>query len=381
MASVPSRAGFAAFRPLPYDAPRTRRFQFRLARPIPPCYRSFVFTSELDYHLPEELIAQHPADRRDASRMLVLDRASRQIHADVFRNLPQYLRKGDCLVLNETKVIRARLFGRKPSGGRVEILLLRETAPAVWEALVRPSAKVKPGTPITLSGGVCATVGETLEQGRRIVRFDTPDVLQILEQTGEIPLPPYIRRPHAAPSDDDRYQTIYARTPGAVAAPTAGLHFTPEIFAALDAAGVERVALTLHVGYGTFRPIRAERVEEHELDPEAFVLPQASADRLNETRARGHRVVAVGTTVTRVLETQFRDGRYHAGHGFTAHYIFPPYEFRGVDVLQTNFHLPRSSLLALVYAFAGVEFTRRAYQLAIEQRFRFYSYGDVMLIL
>jgi S-adenosylmethionine:tRNA ribosyltransferase-isomerase len=341
-----------------------------------------VLASELDYDLPPDLIAQHPSDRRDASRLLVLDRASEQIRADTFLNLPRYLRRGDCLVLNETKVIRARLFGHKPSGGRVEILLLRETAPGAWEALVKPSAKVKPDTIVSLSGGgVCATIGEILPEGRRAVRFDTSRVLEILEKTGEIPLPPYIRRAHAETLDMDRYQTIYARTPGAVAAPTAGLHFTPEVFTALDEAGIERAALTLHVGYGTFRPIRAERVEEHKLDPEEFELPQSCADRLNETRARGGRVIAVGTTVARVLETQFREGRYHPGHGVTAHYIYPPYGFHALDALQTNFHLPRSSLLALVYAFGGIEFMRRAYRFAIEQCFRFYSYGDVTLIL
>jgi S-adenosylmethionine:tRNA ribosyltransferase-isomerase len=202
-----------------------------------------------------------------------------------------------------------------------------------------------------------------------------------LERSGEIPLPPYIRRSTADPVDAERYQTIFAKEPGSVAAPTAGLHFTDEVFAALDAAGIQRATLTLHVGYGTFSPIRAERIDEHTLEPEAFDLSTETALALNTTRASSGRIVAVGTTSTRVLETQFKDGRFHAGSGDTAHYIFPPYTFRAVDALQTNFHLPRSSLLALVYAFGGVELVREAYRLAIAERFRFYSYGDVMLLV
>ena len=338
-------------------------------------------TSELDYDLPEDLIAQRPADKRDASRLMVLDRWDHSIRVDVFRNLACYLRTGDCLALNETRVIRARLFGHKATGGRVEIFLLHEESPGTWEALVRPSARVKPGTTIQVSEAVRATVGDVLPAGRRRVSFDRPDVLAILEQTGEVPLPPYIRREHPDDNDLTRYQTIFAKAPGAVAAPTAGLHFTPGVFDALDAAGVRRAYLTLHVGYGTFRPIQTDSVEEHALEPEEFDLPEATAAVLNETRARGGRVVAVGTTCTRVLETQYCDGAYRPGHGSTNHYIYPPYVFRGVDLLQTNFHLPRSSLLALVCAFAGRDFVLEAYRRAIEERFRFYSYGDVMLIV
>ncbi|MBX7255823.1 MAG: tRNA preQ1(34) S-adenosylmethionine ribosyltransferase-isomerase QueA [Candidatus Hydrogenedentes bacterium] len=336
--------------------------------------------SELDYELPEELIAQQPCEQRDASRLMVIDRADGVIHTDVFRNVSAYLRAGDCLVLNQTRVIRARLHGRKPSGGAVEIFLLHEESPGCWEALVRPSARVKPGVTVIVEGVLRAVVEDVLPDGKRRVRFETENVLGALEEVGEIPLPPYIHRESPDAHDLTRYQTIYAASPGAVAAPTAGLHFTDEVFTSLDALGVRRVSLTLHVGYGTFKPIQAETVEAHKLDPEDFVFPAETAATLNETRAKGGRIVAVGTTATRVLETQCVDGTFREGSGATNTFIYPPYAFRGVDVLQTNFHLPRSSLLALVYAFGGQELIRAAYRRAIEERFRFYSYGDVMLI-
>ncbi|NUM55132.1 MAG: tRNA preQ1(34) S-adenosylmethionine ribosyltransferase-isomerase QueA [Candidatus Hydrogenedentes bacterium] len=336
--------------------------------------------SELDYDLPEELIAQHPSDRRDASRLLVVDRATGAMRIDVYRNVASYLRRGDCLVLNRTRVIRARLRASRPTGGSAEIFLLHERAPGTWDALVQPSAKIAPGTALRV-GPITATVEERLGNGRRRVVFDRVDVLRILEEAGEVPLPPYIRRAHTDPADVERYQTIYAKEPGSVAAPTAGLHFTEDVFSSLDAAGITRATLTLHVGYGTFSPIRAERVEDHTLEPEAFELTEETAAALNATRAAGGRIVAVGTTTTRVLESQFRDGAIRAGTGETAHYIYPPYTFRAVDALQTNFHLPRSSLLALVYAFGGTELVREAYRLAIAERFRFYSYGDVMLLV
>ena len=338
-------------------------------------------TSDLDYDLPPELIAQHPAEQRDESRLLVLDQAARSIKIDVFRNIPAYLNRGDCLVLNDTRVIRARLRGRKPTGGHVELFLLHEQSPAEWRALVRPSARVPEGTRIELAGGIFATVLEPLPGGQRRVLFDSPDVLRVLEQIGEIPLPPYIRRDHPEAGDLTRYQTVYARVPGAVAAPTAGLHFTENTLRALEQKGVARATLTLHVGYGTFRPILTETVEEHTVEPEDFHFPQETANKLNAARAAGRRVIAVGTTATRVLETQFHNGKFHPGQGTTHKFIHPPYQFQAVDALQTNFHLPRSSLLALVCAFAGTKFILQAYRLAIRERFRFYSYGDAMLIL
>lgn len=336
--------------------------------------------SELDYSLPEALVAQCPCEKRDESRLMVLDRTTHTIGIDAFRNIASYLQKGDCIVMNDTRVIRARLKGRKPTGGRVEVFLLHEVERGVWEALVRPSGKVKPNTTVRITPDVEVTVHGPLPGGRRRVAFNCADVLRVLEESGEVPLPPYIRRDHPDASDLRRYQTIYARVPGAVAAPTAGLHFTEDVFASLQRAGVQRAFLTLHVGYGTFRPIQTEDVADHLLESEDFDLPDATASQLNETRRRDGRVVAVGTTTTRVLETQYRDGAYHAGSGRTSHFIYPPYAFRAVDTLLTNFHLPRSSLLALVCAFAGTDFVLEAYHLAIRERFRFYSYGDAMLL-
>jgi len=323
-------------------------------------------TSELDYSLPEELIAQHPCDRRDESRLLVLDRGDHSMNVDVFRNLSHYLRAGDCFVFNATRVIPSRPRGRKSTGGHVEVFLLHETAPGEWDALVRPSSKVKPGTVVHITPGIEAMVGKRLPGGRRHVSFAQPHVLAMLE-------------PEA--SDLTRYQTIYASAPGAVAAPTAGLHYTDELFRELDEKGVKRAFLTLHVGYGTFRPIQTERLEDHHLEPEQFSLQEATARALNDIREAGGRIVAAGTTVTRVLETQYHDGAFVAGGGETSRYIYPPYEFQAVDMLQTNFHLPRSSLLALVCAFGGLEFVLEAYRFAVQESFRFYSYGDTMLIL
>ena len=341
----------------------------------------YMKTSELDYKLPPELIAQHPSEKRDESRLLVLDRESGSMRIDVYKNIASYLRMGDCMVVNDTKVIRARLKGQKATGGKVEVFLLHEIESGHWEALVRPSARVKPGTIVYITEDIAVAVKDVLPNGRRIVSFDRQDVFRLLEEAGEIPLPPYIERDHPDASDMRRYQTVYASTPGAVAAPTAGLHFTNEVFESLDKAGISRAKLTLHVGYGTFRPIMVEELEDHELDPEEFEFPQETADILNKTRDDGGRIIAVGTTATRVLETQCSVGRFQHGSGHTRHYIYPPYTFKGVDCLQTNFHLPKSSLLALVFAFAGVELVRQAYALAIEERFRFYSYGDVMLII
>jgi S-adenosylmethionine:tRNA ribosyltransferase-isomerase len=340
-----------------------------------------MLTEELDYALPEGLIAQRPAKRRDDSRLLVVDRRTGEFREDVFRNLGSCLRPPDCLVLNDTRVIRARLNAEKSTGGKIEIFLLREIGPGEWEALVRPSNRVKPGSVVRVGASIEARIEDVLAGGARRVRFSEPDVVGALEAVGEIPLPPYIRRAEPDARDAERYQTVFARRPGAVAAPTAGLHFTPELLADLDRDGVRRAYLTLHVGYGTFRPIQAPRLEEHQVDGEDFDLPDETATTLNATRAAGGRVVAVGTTATRVLETQWRDGTYRAGAGVTRLFLYPPHTFRGVDALITNFHLPKSSLLALVCAFAGTELTFAAYRHAVDKEFRFYSYGDAMLIV
>lgn len=338
-------------------------------------------SAALDYDLPESLIAQFPAQKRDASRLMVLDRQKGSIQLDVFSNLPGYLRKSDCLALNDTRVIRARLHGHKPTGGAVEIFLLQELEDFSWAALVRPSAKLKEGSTVLLPAGLTATIGERLPGGKRRVCFNTAEVIGELEEAGEIPLPPYIRRERPDENDAHRYQTVYADCPGAVAAPTAGLHFTDEVFEKLEKAGINKTFLTLHVGYGTFKPIQSEALKDHQVDTEDYHFPESSAQCLAETRKQGGRVVAVGTTCTRVLESCFSEGTYRAGSGKTDLYIYPPYTFSAVDVLQTNFHLPRSSLLALVAAFAGKDFLLEAYDVAVKEKFRFYSYGDVMLIL
>lgn len=338
-------------------------------------------TDELDFDLPEELIAQTPATHRDASRLLVVHRVTGLFEQVMFREIGRFLRSGDCLVLNDTRVIRARIAAQKPSGGRIEIFLLHEDAPGEWTCLMRPSAKVKPGGTLLIADGLTATAGDALPDGKRRITFSRPDVVPLLEQIGRIPLPPYIHRDNENPLDTERYQTVVARTPGAVAAPTAGLHYTPSLLHALQGQGVDHTCITLHVGYGTFKPVTVDNLAEHRVDAEDFDVSEATAAKLNAVRASGGRVIAVGTTATRVLETQHINGSFVAGSGSTTKYIYPPYVFQGLDALQTNFHLPRSSLLALVSAFAGTELTREAYQYAIRERFRFYSYGDAMLIV
>lgn len=339
-----------------------------------------MLTEKLNFTLPESLIAQYPSEQRDRSRLMVVDRVTGNIALDVYQNLPRYLNRNDCMVLNDTRVIRARLHGRKPSGGLVEAFLLHELEPGCWVALVRPSAKVKPGTSVLFPGGLESTVEEHLGNGKRRVRFNHADIIERLEKAGEIPLPPYIKRDSPSKTDAERYQTLYAKHPGAVAAPTAGLHLSADVFEQLEQAGIQTSYLTLHVGYGTFKPVTTENLEDHVVDAEEFVLPESTADTLNRTRKSGGRVVAVGTTCARVLETQYHGDAFHGGEGTTTLYIYPPYTFNAVDILQTNFHLPQSSLLALVSAFGGHELIREAYKRAIAEKFRFYSYGDVMLI-
>ncbi|HEY8496330.1 MAG TPA: tRNA preQ1(34) S-adenosylmethionine ribosyltransferase-isomerase QueA [Limnochordales bacterium] len=337
--------------------------------------------SDFDYELPEELIAQTPVEPRDAARLLVVHRDTGLMEHRIFRDLPQYLRAGDVLVLNDTRVMPARLFGVKAStGGRVEVLLLRRRGPDAWEALVRPGRRLPVGTRIVFGEGqLSAEVIDRTEAGGRVLRFAPADDLdERLKELGQVPLPPYIRAPLA---DPERYQTVYARDAGSAAAPTAGLHFTPELLDRLQGMGVEIVYLTLHVGLGTFRPVQAERVEEHRMHAEYFSVPQATAEAVNAAKREGRRVVAVGTTVARTLEASAADGRVRCGDGWTDLFIYPGYRWKIVDALITNFHLPRSTLLMLVSALLGRERTLAAYQEAVRQRYRFYSFGDAMLIL
>ncbi len=336
-----------------------------------------------DYKLPADRIAQEPLPERSASRMMVLDRAAGLRTHRRFRDLPEHLRRGDCLVLNDTMVLPARLYGRRPTGGRVEVLLLRPAAgDRQWHALARPARRLRLGERVEFGPGLAATVVGEGDEGLRELRFEVDgDFEQALDRLGLPPLPPYIRR-RARPEDRQRYQTVYARRAGAVAAPTAGLHFDQGILAALAGTGIETVFLTLHVGLGTFRPVAVERVEDHHMHAEPYqVLPEA-AERISRARAAGGRVVAVGTTVVRALETVADDdGRVRPDSGETDLFIYPGYRFRAVDALLTNFHLPRSTLLMMVAAFAGREFILEAYQEAIDAGYRFYSYGDCMLIL
>ena len=341
--------------------------------------------TQFDYQLPPSAIAQEPATPRDGSRLLVLDRARARWADRRFADLPELLRPDDCLVLNESRVIPARLLGALAEDGRpVELLLLRELEPGRWEALARPARRCRVGARIALGGGVAhaAVVGQG-EEGRRVVALESPwPARELLERYGLPPLPPYIER-HGAPKPDDRerYQTVYARAEGSVAAPTAGLHFTPELLARVHARGAEVHPLTLHVGPATFRPLRSATVEEHRMEAEAVDIPVATASAVNRARATHRRVIAVGTTTTRALEwAADAEGRVAARQGAADLFIRPPHRFRAVDALLTNFHLPRSTLLVLVAAFAGLELVLAAYRHAIAAGYRFYSYGDAMLI-
>jgi len=346
---------------------------------------------DFDYRLPPDCVAQEPAGRRDASRLLVLDRAAPGLVETTFASIGSHLAAGDLLVLNDTRVIPARLRGRKVTGGQVELLLVSREAGdpegRTWNCLASTSRGLRPGSRLQIGPGFEAEFLREAGDGQVRVRLHAEGgpVERAIERHGEVPLPPYIRRdagdgPGAA--DRERYQTVYARVDGAVAAPTAGLHFTPELLDGLRAGGIATAALTLHVGPGTFQPVRASRIEDHRLLPEAFRLPEATAVAVAGCRARGGRVVAVGTTVVRVLEGRARDdGGVEAGEGWCGTYITPGHRFRAVDALLTNFHLPRTSLLILVSAFAGRERILAAYEEAIARGLRFYSYGDAMLIL
>ena len=346
-------------------------------------------TEQFHYDLPPELIAQQPAAVRDQARMMVVDRATETFAHRRVSDLPDYLHAPDRLFVNDTRVIPARLFGVKEgTGGQVELLLLEELPENEWDVLMRCSRRPPPGTRLLFGGGqLQAVLILDGENGRARVRFESAvPVLDLLESIGTPPLPPYIRRKERADdveaTDRERYQTIYAAEPGAVAAPTAGLHFTPELFERLERKGVGRSRLTLHVGMGTFRPVTVAEVEAHRMDSERYRVPEQTARDFNETRARGGRVVAVGSTTVRTLETVMRDqGRMAPCAGRSDLYIYPPCEFQAVDAMLTNYHLPQSTLLMMVCAFAGHELVMEAYRVAVRERYRFYSYGDCMLLL
>jgi S-adenosylmethionine:tRNA ribosyltransferase-isomerase len=346
---------------------------------------------DFDFHLPADLIAQEPASERAASRLLHLERGTGRLSHTTVAALPDRLRAGDLIVVNNTRVFPARLIGhRVPGGGSVECLLIRRVDDHEWEALMHPGQKLKPGAEVLFEGsaGAPRIHGEVIAQrfhGRRAIRLWTDDgraVDEAIDAIGHVPLPPYIKREDRR-DDRERYQTVFARARGSVAAPTAGLHFDPPLVRALDARGIEIAEITLHVGYGTFQPVRVDRVEEHTLDSERYEIGDAAASAITRARSEGRRIIAVGTTTTRTLEAVARahDGAIVAGSGATDLFIYPGFAFRVLGGLLTNFHVPRSSLLMLVSAFAGRERVLAAYEEAIAARYRFYSYGDAMLIL
>ena len=339
-------------------------------------------TADFDFHLPEELIAQTPLEKRDASRLLVVDRSSGEFSDQHFESIIDQLQPGDALVMNNTRVLPARLYGEKPgTGGHVELLLLKNTEGDQWEVLAKPAKRLKVGAQVSFGDGrLTATVVEELEHGGRIVRFDYQGIfLEALESLGEMPLPPYI---HEKLADRERYQTVYAKENGSAAAPTAGLHFTKELLAQIEAKGVKLVYLTLHVGLGTFRPVSVDNLDDHEMHSEFYTLSEEAAATLREVKANGHRVIAVGTTSIRTLETignKFQ-GDIQADSGWTNIFIKPGYQWQIVDAFSTNFHLPKSTLVMLVSAFAGRDLTLKAYEHAIAERYRFFSFGDAMFI-
>ena len=349
---------------------------------------SGTLVSDYEYDLPPELIARYPAPVRDQSRLLVVPRDGSALRHLVFNRLVELFEPGDILVVNDSRVIPARLLGRKPTGAASEILLIRPTPdadpadPRTWEALVRPGGKLKPGRRVVVADDLEVAILESAEGGGRIVRLECPgNALAAIERHGHVPLPPYLGR-EDEPADRERYQTVYAHTPGSVAAPTAGLHFTPELLAELEARGVRRVAVTLEVGVGTFRPVEEDDPAGHDMHAELYRVERAAAAAINDARRAGGRCWAVGTTVARTLETVAdEDGTVRSGTGSTRLFIRPPYRFRAVDALLTNFHLPRSTLLMLVSAFGGYERMTEAYRTAVSERYRFYSYGDAMAVL
>ncbi|MCP1638462.1 S-adenosylmethionine:tRNA ribosyltransferase-isomerase [Streptococcus gallinaceus] len=339
-------------------------------------------TADFDFYLPEELIAQTPLEQRDSSKLLVIDRETHDMTDTHFDHILDELHAGDALVMNNTRVLPARLYGEKPdTHGHVEFLLLKDKGGNQWEVLAKPAKRLKVGTKVSFGDGrLTATIVEELEHGGRIVEFHYEGIfLEVLESLGEMPLPPYI---HEKLEDKERYQTVYAKENGSAAAPTAGLHFTKELLKKIEAKGVKLVYLTLHVGLGTFRPVSVDKLDEHEMHSEFYNLSQEAADTLNQVKANGGRVIAVGTTSIRTLETignKF-DGQLQADSGWTNIFIKPGYQFKVVDAFSTNFHLPKSTLVMLVSAFSGREFVLDAYKHAVEEHYRFFSFGDAMFV-
>ena len=336
--------------------------------------------SDFYFDLPEELIAQTPLERRDASRLLLLDHETGEITHKHFFDLPDYLNPGDCLVLNDSRVLPARLMGNRLTGGAVEVVLLRDLGEGKWECLTRPGSKTKPGTDLTFGEGLLrATVTDALDDGNKVLQFHYDGIfLEILDQLGKMPLPPYIK---AELQDRERYQTVYSREIGSAAAPTAGLHFTEELLERIRAKGVKVCFVTLHVGLGTFRPVKEENILDHVMHSEYCMIPEETASIINETKAAGGRVIAVGTTSCRTLESFTEpDGTVLAKGGWTDIFIYPGYSFKCIDALVTNFHLPESTLIMLVSALAGREHILHAYETAVHERYRFFSFGDAMFI-
>ena len=341
-----------------------------------------MLITDFDFELPDRLIAQEPLEKRENSRMLVLNRASGNFSDEHFYNFPKFLQKGDVVVLNNTKVFPARLFGERETGAKAEIFLVREIKDNIWETLARPAKRLKSGKKITFANNLTAQVLEKTADGRVIIQFETEgDFDKILDQIGKTPLPPYIRRePGEADKDRERYQTVFARERGAIAAPTAGLHFTPQILSEVKNLGVEVAEITLHVGYGTFEPVRVSDLSEHKVLPEQCEISPETAEMLNRAKAN-QRIIAVGTTTTRALETNLsKNGNFTPGKFSADLTITPGYRFKAIDGLLTNFHLPQSSLLVLVSTFTGYEFIMKAYRHAVRENYRFYSYGDCMFI-
>lgn len=339
-------------------------------------------TSDFYYELPEELIAQTPLARRDGSRLMVIDRKSGALSHRHFYDIAEYFRPGDCLVINDTKVLPARLYGTKqPHGAAVEVLLLRDLGENRWECIVYPGKKLQEGAQVSFGNGeLSCVVEQVLETGNRVVRFAYEGIfLEVLERLGTMPLPPYIKEKL---DDQSRYQTVYCREPGSAAAPTAGLHFTPELLSQLSAAGVDVVNVTLHVGLGTFRPVKAESITDHVMHSEFYHVSEEAAARINAAHARGGRVIGCGTTSCRTLESVADEtGIVHAGEGNTSIFIYPGYRFKALDGLITNFHLPESTLIMLISAFSSREIVLNAYRIAVEEKYRFFSFGDATLFL